>query len=136
MKKKGFIGEFKEFISRGNVLDLAVGVIIGGAFKGITDSLVNDILNPLLGLFTGGNQALAALSITLPGGVELMVGNFINAVLNFLIMSFVIFLIVKGFNSLRRKKEDEAKVPETPALSTQEKLLTEIRDLLKEKEDV
>ncbi len=136
MKKKGFIGEFKEFISRGNVLDLAVGVIIGGAFKGITDSLVNDILNPLLGLFTGGNQALAALSITLPGGVELMVGNFINAVLNFLIMSFVIFLIVKGFNSLRRKKEDEAQVPETPALSTQEKLLTEIRDLLKEKEDV
>ena len=136
MKKKGFIGEFKEFISRGNVLDLAIGVIIGGAFKGITDSLVNDILNPLLGLFTGGNQALAALSITLPGGVELMAGNFINAVLNFLIMSFVIFLIVKGFNRLRRKKEDEAQVPETPALSTQEKLLTEIRDLLKEKEDV
>ena len=136
MKKKGFIGEFKEFISRGNVLDLAIGVIIGGAFKGITDSLVNDILNPLLGLFTGGNQALAALSITLPGGVELMAGNFINAVLNFLIMSFVIFLIVKGFNRLRRKKEDEAQVPETPALSTQEELLTEIRDKKKKKEDV
>ena len=103
MKKIGFIGEFREFIARGNVMDLAVGVIIGGAFKGITDSLVNDILNPFLGLFTGGGEALAGLSVSI-FGAEIMVGNFINAVLNFLIMSFVVFWIVKVFNRLRRER--------------------------------
>ena len=140
MKKTGFIGEFREFIARGNVLDLAVGVIIGGAFKGITDSLVNDILNPFLGLFTGGGEALASLVIHLPGGIEILVGNFINAVINFLIMSFVVFWIVKAFNRLRKKKDQQAdeaaQTPEEPALTTQEQLLTEIRDLLKEREDV
>ena len=139
MKKTGFIGEFREFIARGNVMDLAVGVIIGGAFKGITDSLVNDILNPFLGLFTGGGEALAGLSVNI-FGAEIMVGNFINAVINFLIMSFVVFWIVKGFNSLRRKKEEAAQetaqTPPEPELTTQEQLLTEIRDLMKDRRDV
>ena len=90
-KTTGFLAEFRKFIARGNVMDLAVGVIIGGAFKGITDSLVNDILNPILGIFAGDNAALAALSIQLPGGGALMLGSFLNAVLNFLIMAFVVF---------------------------------------------
>lgn len=142
MKKNGFIAEFKTFIARGNVLDLAVGVIIGGAFSAITTSLVNDIINPILGIFTGGGDALSGLSFTLPGGSALMVGNFINAVLNFLIMAFVVFCIVKFFNALRdkaealtKKEEAEAAVaedaPAAPPAPTQEELLAEIRDLLK-----
>ena len=85
-KAKGFVSEFKQFIARGNVMDMAVGVIVGGAFKAIADSLVNDILNPILGIFAGGNDALAGLSISLPGGGDLMLGNFINAVLNFCLL--------------------------------------------------
>ena len=77
-KTTGFLAEFRKFIARGNVMDLAVGVIIGGAFKGITDSLVNDILNPVLGIFAGDNEALAGLSIPLPGGGDLMLGSFLN----------------------------------------------------------
>lgn len=125
----GFFAEFKTFIARGNVLDLAVGVIIGGAFKGITDSLVNDILNPILGIFAGGNDALTGLSISVPGGGAIQLGSFINAVLNFLIMAFVIFCLVKAMNRLYRKKEESPAAP--PAPSNEEKLLTEIRDLLK-----
>ena len=75
---KGFIREFKTFLNRGNVLDLAVGVIIGGAFSAITNSLVNDIINPILGIFAGGNEALSALSFQLPGGGALMLGNFMK----------------------------------------------------------
>ena len=95
---KGFFAEFKTFIARGNVMDLAVGVIIGGAYSSITTSLVNDILNPILGIFAGDNEALAALSIQLPGGGALMIGNFINAVLNFLIMAFAVFCLMKANN--------------------------------------
>ena len=126
---RAFIQEFKSFIARGNVMDLAVGVIIGGAFKGITDSLVNDILNPILGIFAGGNDALTGLSISVPGGGAIQLGSFINAVLNFLIMAFVIFCLVKAMNRLYRKKEEAPAAP--PAPSNEEKLLTEIRDLLK-----
>ena len=130
---KGFFAEFKTFIARGNVMDLAVGVIIGGAFSSITTSLVNDILNPILGIFAGDNEALAALSIQLPGGGALMIGNFINAVLNFLIMAFAVFCLMKAINSLYRKKEEApAPPPAPPEPSTEEKLLTEIRDLLQE----
>ncbi|MHA5219589.1 large-conductance mechanosensitive channel protein MscL [Dysosmobacter sp. Phy] len=129
-KSKGFIAEFKQFIARGNVLDLAVGVIIGGAFSAITSSLVNDIINPVLGIFAGGNSALSNLSFTVPGG-EVMVGSFLNAVLNFLIMAFAVFCLVKAVNSLHRKKE--AAPPAPPKPSNEEVLLTEIRDLLKEK---
>lgn len=130
-KTKGFLSEFKQFIARGNVLDLAVGVIVGGAFSAITNSLVNDIINPILGIFTGGNEALSALSFQLPGGGAVMVGSFINAVLNFLIMAFAVFCLVKAVNSLHRKKEQAPAAPPKP--SAEEALLTEIRDLLKER---
>ena len=131
---KQFFSEFKTFIARGNVMDLAVGVIIGGAFSNITTSLVNDILNPILGIIAGDNEALAALSIQLPGGGALMLGNFINAVLNFLIMAFAVFCLVKAINRLYKKKEEVPPPPPTP--SAEEVLLTEIRDLLKEKHHV
>ena len=132
-KSKGFIAEFKQFIARGNVLDLAVGVIIGGAFSAITNSLVNDIINPILGIFAGGNSALSNLSFSVPGGGEVMVGSFLNAVVNFLIMAFAVFCIVKAVNRLHRKKE-EMPPPAPPAPTKEELLLTEIRDLLKEKQ--
>ena len=127
----GFFAEFKTFIARGNVLDLAVGVIIGGAFSSITTSLVNDIINPILGILTGGHESLSALAFQLPGGGALMLSNFINAVLNFLIMSFAVFCMVKAVNRLHRKKE--AAPPPPPKPTREEQLLTEIRDLLKEK---
>ena len=127
----GFFAEFKTFIARGNVMDLAVGVIIGGAFSSITTSLVNDIINPILGILTGGHESLSALAFQLPGGGALMLGNFINAVLNFLIMSFAVFCMVKTVNRLHRKKE--AAPPPAPKPTREEQLLTEIRDLLKEK---
>ena len=127
----GFFAEFKTFIARGNVLDLAVGVIIGGAFSSITTSLVNDIINPILGILTGGHESLSALAFQLPGGGALMLGNFINAVLTFLIMSFAVFCMVKAVNRLHRKKE--AAPPPPPKPTREEQLLTEIRDLLKEK---
>lgn len=131
---KRFLSEFKTFIARGNVMDLAVGVIIGGAFSNITTALVNDILNPILGILAGDNEALAALAVQLPGGGALMIGNFINAVLNFLIMAFAVFCLVKAINHLYKKKEEVP--PPPPAPSAEEKLLTEIRDLLKEKNHV
>ena len=131
-KTTGFIAEFKQFISRGSVMDMAVGVIIGGAFKSIADSLVNDVINPLLGLFTGGSSALAGLSIPVANGGAIMIGNFLNAILSFLIMALVVFLIIKGINAFHRKKET-APPPPPPAPSKEEVLLTEIRDLLKEK---
>ena len=127
----GFFAEFKTFIARGNVLDLAVGVIIGGAFSSITTSLVNDIINPILGILTGGHESLSALAFQLPGGGALMLGNFINAVLNVLIMSVAVFCMVKAVNRLHRKKE--AAPPPPPKPTREEQLLTEIRDLLKEK---
>ena len=128
-KTTGFLAEFRKFSARGNVMDLAVGVIIGGAFKGITDSLVADILNPILGVFAGDNEALAAMAVQLPGGGALMIGNFINAVLSFIIMAFVVFCIVKIFNRIHKKEEA---APPPPAPSAEEVLLTEIRDLLKQ----
>ena len=127
-KTKGFIAEFRKFIARGNVMDLAVGVIIGGAFKGIVDSLTNDILMPFVGIFIG-ESTFAALSFQI-GGATIALGNFIQAVVNFLIMAFVIFLMVKGINRFHRKKEEAPPPPPKP--SAEEVLLTEIRDLLKE----
>ncbi len=127
---KKFLQEFKEFAMRGNVMDLAVGVIIGGAFSAITTSLINDIINPILGVFAGGGEALAGLAIHLSSGGDIMIGNFINAILNFIIMAFVVFCMVKALNRLSRKKE-EAPPPPPAEPSHEEKLLTEIRDLLK-----
>lgn len=134
---KKFMEEFKAFAMRGNVLDMAVGVVIGGAFGKITTSLVNDIINPALGVFTGGHTDLSGLSFSLPGGGELMLGNFINAILNFLIMAFVVFCIVKAINKMhdKRSKPEPDAEPETeedPEPTKEELLLAEIRDLLKE----
>lgn len=134
-KTNGFFSEFKQFIARGNVMDMAVGVIIGGAFKAIADSLVVDIINPILGIFTGSGYDLSALTVSLPNAGELMIGNFLNAVINFLIMAFVVFCIIKALNVFHRKKEEApAAPPAPPAPSNEEILLAEIRDLLKEKE--
>ena len=131
---KKFMEEFKAFAMRGNVIDMAVGVIIGGAFKAIADSLVNDIINPILGVFTGGSIDLSGLSISLPHGGDLMIGNFINAILNFLIMAFVVFCIVKAINKMHDKlSKPAAPEPEkAPEPTKEELLLTEIRDILKE----
>lgn len=111
---KQFIKEFKEFISRGNVMDLAVGIIIGGAFTSIVSSLVDDIINPLLGLFGGMN--FDQLHVKLLGEVTLYYGKFITAVINFLIMALVIFVLVKVMNTATSKfsaKEEEEEEPTT-----------------------
>ena len=126
---KKFMEEFKQFIARGNVMDMAVGVIIGGAFSTITTSLVNDIVMPILGIFTG-SISFAHLSVEV-GSAVISYGNFIQAVLNFLIMAFVVFCLIKTINKFHRKKEEAPPAPPEP--SNEEKLLTEIRDLLKEK---
>ena len=129
-RSKGFIGEFKEFIARGNVMDMAVGVIIGGAFSAITTSLINDIIMPLLGILTG-SISFAELSVTI-GGAVVTYGNFVQAILNFLVMAFVVFCLVKAMNSFHKKAEEAPAAPEPePEPSNEEKLLAEIRDLLK-----
>ena len=129
---KQFLNEFKQFIARGNVMDMAVGVIIGGAFSAITSSLIDDIIMPLLGIFTG-SISFAALSFEVNGAV-IAYGNFIQAILNFLVMAFVVFCLVKAMNSFHRKKEEPAPAPAPePEPTGEEKLLMEIRDLLKEK---
>ena len=131
---RSFFKEFKQFIARGNVMDMAVGVIIGGAFSNIITSLIDDILNPILGTFTEDGGALASsLTIRLAGGGEIMLGSFLNTVLNFLIMAFVVFCLVKAINQFHRKEEGPAAPPAPPEPSPEEKLLMEIRDLLKEK---
>ncbi|MCP0886700.1 large-conductance mechanosensitive channel protein MscL [Ligilactobacillus sp. WILCCON 0076] len=118
--------EFKEFIARGNVLDLAVGVIIGGAFTSIVTALVNYIINPLIGLFLGSIDF--SDFIIKVGGASFKVGSFINAIINFLIIAFVVFLIVKAVNKAIPKKEKE---PTVDNVAIEVELLTEIRDLLK-----
>ncbi len=121
--------EFRDFINRGSVVDLAIAVIIGGAFGAIVTSLVNDIIMPLIGVIIGGLD-FAALSIQV-GEAMIMYGSFVQAIVNFLIIAFVLFLIVRSFNALKRKQEEAPAPPPEP--SAEEKLLTEIRDLLKEK---
>ena len=128
-KTSGFLAEFKTFIARGNVMDMAVGVIIGGAFSNITTSLINDIVMPVLGIFTS-SVSFADLSVDI-GPAVVTYGSFIQAVLNFLIMAFVVFCLVKALNSFHKKKE--AAPPPPPGPSAEEKLLSEIRDLLKQR---
>lgn len=133
MAKKGFIAEFKEFISRGNVMDMAVGVIIGGAFQAIIKSLVDDVVMPVLSVITGGTDfskwsitLVEAVSEEIPA-VTLNYGNFINAVINFLLMALVIFTFVKvmnGFASKLKKKEEE--VPAAPTTKKCPYCLSEI----------
>jgi large conductance mechanosensitive channel len=119
--------EFKAFISRGNVLDLAVAVIIGGAFGAIVTSLVNDIIMPLVGVILGGID-FTGLSITV-GSAQVLYGNFIQAIINFLVIAASVFLVVKAANQFQRKQE--AAPPPPPAPTKEETLLAEIRDLLK-----
>ncbi len=121
------VQEFKAFIAKGNVLDLAVAVIIGGAFGAIVTSLVNDIIMPLIGVILGGTD-FTTLAITVDDA-SITYGNFIQAIINFLIIAFVIFLIVRTANNM--KKEEEK--PAAPKGPSTEDLLVEIRDLLKTK---
>ncbi|MDB5197933.1 MAG: mscL [Flaviaesturariibacter sp.] len=137
----GFMKEFKEFALKGNVLDLAIGVIIGAAFSKIVDSLVNDVIMPVVGIFF--NADFSNLYLPLKDGVPhhlplaearklgpvLAWGNFISVILNFLILALVIFLLVKGINRMRRQKEVVSPAP--PEFTLSEKLLMEIRDNLK-----
>ncbi len=109
---RGFVDEFREFISRGNVVDMAVGVIIGGAFGSIVTSLVDDVISPLIGMICGGLD-FSSLAIQV-GDAKLMVGNFINTVINFLIISLVIFSTIKAFN----KAKDLAVKPKEEAAPT------------------
>jgi large conductance mechanosensitive channel len=136
------IKEFREFIARGNVLDLAIGIIIGAAFTAIVNSLVTDIINPIVGLIFGGRADFSAYYIPLAGqaaatledakklGPVLAYGSFVTAIINFLIVAFVLFLIVKAANRFRREKAAEPAAP--PAPTNEEKLLGEIRDLLRD----
>lgn len=135
MKKPGWVDEFKAFIMRGNVMSMAVGVIVGGAFSSIVSSLTNDIIMPIVGIFTGGID-FSTMAITV-GSANVTYGNFINAVLQFLILAFVVFWMIKGVNKIMEsgsKKEEEAPAPEAPKGPTTEELLAEIRDLLKDKQ--
>lgn len=120
--------DFQEFINRGNVIDLAVAVIIGGAFGAIISSLVDDIIMPLIGVLLGGID-FTSLSIQV-GEAEILYGNFIQATVDFLIIALAVFFVVRGYNSLQREKE-EAEPPKPPEPSAEEKLLAEIRDILK-----
>ena len=137
--------EFKTFILKGNVMDMAVGVVFGGAFKGIVDSFVAYIINPLVAFVVSlGTEAISTVSGKDPSslvmtdwvipGTAINIGGFLSAVIYFLIMAFVIFCFVKSVNKIREAamKKEEAVVEEAPSAPTQEELLMEIRDLLKE----
>lgn len=146
-KKKNLIQEFKDFAVRGNVIDMAVGVIIGGAFGKIVASLVADIIMPPIGVLIGGvhfeelsiviKKAVIENGTVVTPAVVVGYGNFIQTIVNFLIIAFFVFLFVKGINTLKEKlehtPEDPAPKPKEP--SNEEKLLMEIRDLLKENKE-
>jgi len=146
-KGKGFMKEFKEFALKGNVMDMAVGVLIGGAFSGIVTALTSDFINPLIASIGGAEIAgmiklpwvnYEGLDAEQAAALSLNYGNFITTVINFLIMALIIFLLMKGINklmSIGKKKEEEEAAAEPapePEPSKEELLLTEIRDLLKE----
>jgi large conductance mechanosensitive channel len=150
-KAKGLLKEFKEFISRGNVLDMAIGVIIATAFGKITTSLVNDVFMPLIGYIFGGVD-LSKLNIVLSqdvvdeagevvkAGVTIGIGTFLSTIIDFVIVAFIVFLIVKAFNKARELSEKNKKAEEPapaaePEPTKEEVLLTEIRDLLKDKKN-
>ena len=144
---KKFFEEFKTFAMRGNVIDMAVGVVIGGAFGKITTSIVNDIIMPCISMITGGmdfsqwkivlkEAVLNAEGVIDPATeVAITFGNTISVILDFIIIAFAVFCMVKALNNLHRKKEEPAPEPEAPAAPpapTTEELLSEIRDMLKE----
>ena len=127
------IREFREFIARGNVMDLAVGIIIGAAFTAIVNSLVNDMINPLIGLITGGVD-FSSHQLRIGEGEHAATfrwGAFLTAVINFLIIAWVVFLLVKGMNKARTLVDTTEKTAEAPPGPTQEEVLIEIRDLLR-----
>ncbi len=137
-RKPGWLGEFQAFIMRGNVIDLAVGIVVGAAFTNIVQSLVKDIFNPIIGLAVGGidfsnyfvtlkgahEQTLDAA--TKAGAVTMNVGSFVNAVIQFIILAFIVFLVVKSLSALYRKEEKKISEP-----TVSEILLAEIRDELR-----
>lgn len=140
------LNEFKEFIARGNVMDLAVGVIIGAAFNKIVESVVNDLVMPIVGALTGGgfdfsnyflplsaNVTATSLAAAREQGAVFAYGNFVTVLINFLILAWIIFLMIKGVNRMRRSMEakDKAGAPEAAPPPADVQLLTEIRDLLK-----
>lgn len=140
-KENGFLAEFKKFIARGNVMDMAVGVIVGGAFGKISGSLVNDIIMPVVSILTGSvdftqwkwvlrEAVLDEAGAEIATAVSINFGTFLSTVLDFLIIAFTVFCMIKVLNRVHRKKEEAPKAP--PAPSKEEVLLTEIRDLLKE----
>ena len=138
----GMVKEFKEFAVKGNVVDMAVGIIIGGAFGTIVKSLVSDVLMPPIGLLLGGVDFSNLFMVLGEGSYESLdlakeagaatinYGLFINNVISFLIVAFAVFLLIKGINSMKRKEEEKPAPP--PGPSAEEKLLTEIRDVLKQ----
>ena len=140
-KSKGFIADFKAFATRGNVIDMAVAVVMGAAFNKIISSLVNDIIMPAIGALLGGinfsdlkyviSKAVIEDGVEVTPEAAITYGVFIQAVVDFLIIAFCIFLMVKGIMKLKKKKEEAPAAPAAP--SKEEVLLTEIRDLLKEK---
>lgn len=144
MAKSSFLKEFKAFAMRGNVLDMAVGVIIGGAFGKIVTSLVNDVIMPPIGYLVNGVN-FRDLKYTLPGnplapeGTEpasIAYGNFLQSTLDFIIVAFCVFLMLKGIMKLSKKKEEAPATPPAPPAPTKEEaLLTEIRDLLKQQRE-
>lgn len=131
---KKFMEEFKQFIAKGDVMSMAVGIIIGGAFTAIVNSLVGDVITPLLGIIIGGIN-FTGISITL-GDANIMIGNFIQSIITFLLTALVIFSIMKAFNTFLKKKEEEPEPApeEEPAPAADVQLLMEIRDLLKERQ--
>jgi len=141
---KKFFEEFKQFAMRGNVIDLAVGVVIGGAFGKITTSLVNDIIMPFISMLTGGidfsewkwvlkEAVLDETGAEIAAAVSVNFGSFVAVILDFIIIAFAIFCMIKALNKLQRKKEEApAAPPAPPEPSAEEKLLTEIRDLLRD----
>ena len=138
-KGKGFFSEFKEFVMRGNVMDMAIGVIIGGAFASIVTALTADFINPLINSI-GGAEISGRIHLpwtpTGEGAQYLLWGDFLTAVINFLIMAFILFLMLKSVNkimSLGKKEEEKTAAEEVPAKSAEVLLLEEIRDTLKEK---
>ena len=142
---KKFFEEFKQFAMRGNVIDLAVGVVIGGAFGKITTSLVNDIIMPFISILTGGidfsdwkwvlkEAVLNADGTEAAAAISVNFGSLVAVILDFIIIAFAIFCMIKALNKLQRKKEEApAAPPAPPEPSAEEKLLTEIRDLLRDK---
>ena len=144
MNMKKFFEEFKQFAMRGNVIDLAVGVVVGGAFGKITNSLVNDIIMPAVSMLTGGvnfsdwkiilKKAVVENGEEVAAAVSINYGMLISTVIDFIILAFAVFCMVKVVNSLYRKKEAAPPPPPAPPEpSAEEKLLTEIRDLLRDK---